>query len=55
VHQRQRQLIHRGHDGSRLWLLSPLPHTTSNWLCLNSHVGQCQGQPYAHRRASSAI
>src|SRR5215510_13646871 len=25
VRQQQRQMIHRGHDGARLWLLSPLP------------------------------
>ena len=52
VRQRQRQLIHRGHDGSRLWLLSPLPpHHLElallelplgavSWSTAHSHEGQ---------------
>ena len=52
VRQRQRQMIHLGHDGSRLWLLSPLPpqhlelallelpRGAVSWSTAYSHEGQ---------------
>jgi transcriptional regulator with XRE-family HTH domain len=52
VRQRQRQLIHRGHDDSCLWLLSPLPphhlelallelpRGAVSWSTVRSHEGQ---------------
>jgi len=52
MRQRQRQLIHEGHDGSRLWLLSPLPpqhlelallelpRGAVSWSTVRSHEGQ---------------
>jgi transcriptional regulator with XRE-family HTH domain len=52
MRQRQRQLIHAGHDGSRLWLLSPLPPQhlelallelpcgAVSWSTTHSHEGQ---------------
>ena len=54
MRQRQRQLIHTGDDGSRLWLLSPLPpqhlelallelpRGAVSWSTVRSHEGkQC--------------
>ena len=50
--QRQRQLLHQGHDGARLWLLSPLPpqhlelallelpRGAVSWSTVRSHEGQ---------------
>ena len=50
--QRQRQLIHEGQDGSRLWLLSPLPpqhlelallelpRGAVSWSTVRAHEGQ---------------
>ena len=52
MRQRQRQLIHEGDDGSRLWLLSPLPpqhlelallelpRGAVSWSTVRSHEGQ---------------
>jgi len=52
MRQRQRQLIHTGDDGSRLWLLSPLPpqhlelallelpRGAVSWSTVRSHEGQ---------------
>jgi transcriptional regulator with XRE-family HTH domain len=52
VHKQQRQMIHLGHDGSRLWLLSPLPPQhlelallelppgAVSWSTAHSHEGQ---------------
>jgi transcriptional regulator with XRE-family HTH domain len=52
VRKQQRQMIHLGHDGSRLWLLSPLPPQhlelallelppgAVSWSTAHSHEGQ---------------
>jgi transcriptional regulator with XRE-family HTH domain len=52
VRKQQRQMIHLGHDGSRLWLLSPLPpqhlelallelpRGAVSWSTAHSHAGQ---------------
>ena len=52
VRQRQRQLLHQGQDGARLWLLSPLPpqhlelallelpRGAVSWSTVRSHEGQ---------------
>src|SRR5215467_1903346 len=52
MRQRQRQLLHAGQDGSRLWLLSPLPpqhlelallelpRGAVSWSTVRSHEGQ---------------
>ncbi len=52
MRQRQRQLLHQGHDGARLWLLSPLPpqhlelallelpRGAVSWSTVRSHEGQ---------------
>ena len=53
MRQRQRQLMHAGQDGSRLWLLSPLPPQHLEWALLElprgavswSTVRSHEGQP----------
>ena len=52
MRQRQRQLLQQGHDGARLWLLSPLPpqhlelallelpRGAVSWSTVRSHEGQ---------------